>query len=176
MRISYYIQTPTNWPSSPIRPNQSQGLGVESHDQGHIGPTSRSRPRPPSLVMNECRLTDAVCLLCEGQFSFYAQPAPSTTSASNIVDFIDRSIAQSRAGQSLYFLRAQKPGSAAGSASSVPVQLLYPVSRPGHLVDHAPSAVTSPLSSSSSSSSAAAVGRTPHHSAASRRRTADLLG
>ena len=140
--------------------------------------TGRPRVQDHSLGDSSSgyELTHAVCLLCGGQFSFYAQPAPSTTSASNIVDFIDRSIAQSRAGQSLYFLRAQKPGSAAGSASSVPVQLLYPVSRPGHLVDHAPSAVTSPLSSSSSSSSAAAVGRTPHHSAASRRRTADLLG
>lgn len=77
--------------------------------------------------------------MCTGQFGFYSQPRPSSStsnnssspssvgpcSASNIVDFIDRAVALSRAGQCLYFLRPRAAGQ-----PPVPVQLLYPVARP----------------------------------------------
>jgi hypothetical protein len=83
---------------------------------------------------------DVICAVrFEGQFGFYSQPSSSLTTsnissssssvsscnASNIVDFVDRAVTLSHAGQCLYFLRPR-----IASQPPVPVQLLYPVSRP----------------------------------------------
>lgn len=78
-----------------------------------------------------------MCL--QGQFGFYSQPSSALTTsnnssssssvsscnAPNIVDFVDRAVTLSHAGQCLYYLRPRT-----ASQPPVPVQLLYPVARP----------------------------------------------